>query len=61
VLDPRHKNRFWSYVEKTLRSNPKGVIPNGQSCELYPEHTLNYSWHTANTLEGCEFIESEPD
>jgi hypothetical protein len=23
--------------------------------------TLNYSWHTANTLECCEFIESELD
>ena len=55
------KNNFWSYVEKTLRTNPKGVLPLGQSCGLFPEHTLNYSWHTANTLEGCEFIESEPD
>ncbi|SIO24790.1 hypothetical protein SAMN05443247_03127 [Bradyrhizobium erythrophlei] len=55
------KNHFWSYVEKTLRTNPKGVLPTGQSCSLYPEHTLNYSWHTADTMEGCEFIESFPD
>lgn len=55
------KTSFWSYVEKTLRTNPKGNIPDGQSCGLYPERTLNYSWHTANTSEGCDFIESEPD
>jgi hypothetical protein len=55
------KNSFWSYVEKTLRTNPKGVLPLGQSCSLFPEHTINYSWHTTKTLEGCDFIESEPD
>jgi hypothetical protein len=55
------KNTFWSYVEKTLRTNPNGVLPNGQSCGLYPEHTLNYTWRTTLTAEGCEFIESYPD
>jgi hypothetical protein len=55
------KTSFWSYVEKKLRTSPKGNLPNGQSCELYPERTVNYTWRTANTLEGCEFIESEPD
>jgi hypothetical protein len=55
------KTNFWFYVEKTLRTNPKGVLPNGQSCSLYPEHTTNYSWRTTRTLEGCDFIESEPD
>jgi hypothetical protein len=55
------KTSFWFYVEKTLRTNPKGVLPNGQSCSLYPEHTTNYSWRTTRTLEGCDFIESEPD
>jgi hypothetical protein len=55
------KTSFWSYVEKTLRTNPKGILPLGQSCGLFPEHTMNYSWQTATTLEGCEFIESEPD
>ena len=51
------KNNFWSYVEKTLRANPKGVLPTGQSCSLFPEHTMNYSWQTSTTLEGCEYIE----
>lgn len=55
------KNRFWSYVEKTLRTNFNGVLPNGQSCKMYPEHTMNYSWHTTTTAEGCDLIESYPD
>jgi hypothetical protein len=55
------KTSFWFYVEKTLRTNPKGVLPNGQSCSLYPEHTTNYSWRTTRTMEGCDLIESEPD
>jgi hypothetical protein len=55
------KTSFWSYVQKVLRTNPKGVLPNTQSCSLYPEHTTNYSWRTTTTLENCDFIESEPD
>jgi hypothetical protein len=57
--DPR--NHFWHYVEKHIRTNPKGVILNGQSCEKLPELTLNYSWQTTETREGCDFIESFPD
>jgi hypothetical protein len=52
------KTSFWSFVQKTLRTNPKGTLPAGQSCGLFPEHTMNYSWQTMPTVEGCEFIES---
>jgi hypothetical protein len=55
------KNHYWHYVEKHLRTNPKGVIFNGQSCEKLPEYTLNYAWQTTVTQEGCDFIESLPD
>jgi hypothetical protein len=55
------KTSFWSFVQKTLRTNPKGILPNGLTCDLFPEHTMNYSWRTMSTVEGCEFIESLPD
>ncbi|WP_369722962.1 hypothetical protein AB8Z38_02510 [Bradyrhizobium sp. LLZ17] len=61
TLTQDQKTSFWSYVEKTLRTNPKGVLPLGQSCSLFPEHTANYSWRTTRTLAACDFIESEPD
>lgn len=55
------KNHFWSYVEKTIRTNSEGILPTGQSCKLFPEHTLNYSWHTIASLEDCQYMESLPD
>jgi hypothetical protein len=58
TLTQDSKAKFWSYVQKTLRTNPKGVLPTGLSCGLFPEHTMNYSWQTMSTVEGCEFIES---
>jgi hypothetical protein len=61
TLTQEPQSHFWHYVEKTLRTNPNGVLPNGQSCELFPEHTMNYTWQTTTTLEGCDFIESLPD
>ena len=52
---------FWHYVQKTIRTNPKGTLSTGQSCELFPEHTMNYTWQTTSTLEGCDYIQSNPD
>jgi hypothetical protein len=55
------KNHFWHYVEKHLRMNPKGKGLNGLSCEQFPEFTLNYTWQTTTTKEGCDLMESLPD
>jgi hypothetical protein len=55
------KNHFWRYVEKTVRTNPTGTLSTGLSCKLFPEHTMNYTWQTTSTLEGCDQIESYPD
>jgi hypothetical protein len=55
------KNHFWHYVEKTIRTNPNGTGLAGLSCQLFPEHTMNYTWQTTSTVEGCDHIESFPD
>ena len=57
--DPQ--NKFWHYVEKHLRMNPKGQVPNGLSCQQFAEFTFNYTWQTTPTKEGCDFVESLPD
>lgn len=57
--DPQ--NHFWRYVEKTVRTNPNGTLLTGQSCKIFPEHSMNYTWQTTSTLEGCDQIESYPD
>ncbi|MGD0764545.1 MAG: hypothetical protein ABR929_15440 [Roseiarcus sp.] len=57
--DPQ--NHFWRYVEKHLRTNPDGTLLTGQSRKQFPETTMNYTWQTTSTLEGCDFIESYPD
>jgi hypothetical protein len=54
-------NHFWHYVEKHLRMNPENTFLNGQSCSKLPDFTLNYTWQTTETKEGCDLIESLPD
>jgi hypothetical protein len=61
ALTQEPKNHFWHYVEKHLRMNPKGQSRNGLSCEKFPEFTLNYTWQTTTTKEGCDLMESFPD
>src|SRR5208337_171077 len=49
---------FWNYVEKEIQLMPHGIAPDGQSCTLFPEHTMNYTWRTTATFEGCDYVES---
>ena len=52
---------FWNYVEREVHLKPDGILPGGKSCRLSPEHTLNYTWRTTATFEGCDYVESNPD
>jgi hypothetical protein len=48
---------FWLYTERHIFTNRNGMLPNGLSCNEFPDSTLHYTWRAALDYSEYTIIE----